>query len=221
MDGKMKKNKSKRMTEEDLKKILKNKNLKVTVNGNQNKTFKDMIIEDNEKKVSSSTENIRVKIISSLQNCDITIDGSNEPGKEFISIWFNGARIMTLNEMLRTIQVQKYELFRYKKEWQKLMSRAILMLPKEKRPFFENECSFTLFRQGKRLIDLDGFQAAFKYAIDALCYENILSEDNPNIMHETKSIQSKGNSYICGLRIEKIEKTKEKTSEEIFKDWFS
>lgn len=77
----MKKNKSKRMTEEDLKKILKNKNLKVTVNGNQNKTFKDMIIEDNEKKVSSSTENIRVKIISSLQNCDITIDGSNEPEK--------------------------------------------------------------------------------------------------------------------------------------------
>lgn len=40
-------------------------------------------------------------------------------------------------------------------------------------------------------------------------------------MYETKSIQSKGNSYICGLRIEKIEKTKEKTSEEIFKDWFS
>lgn len=104
------------------------------------------------KKVSSSTENIRVKIISSLQNCDITIDGSNEPGKEFISIWFNGARIMTLNEMLRTIQVQKYELFRYKKEWQKLMSRAILMLPKEKDLFLKMNAPLHYLGQGKDLL---------------------------------------------------------------------
>lgn len=213
--------KNKRMTEEDLKNILKNKNLKVTVNKNQNKTFKELILEQSDKKNIPNKENVRTKIISSLQSCDIKIDGCNEPGKEFISIWFYGARIMTLNEILRTIQSQKYEVFRYKKEWQKLMSKAILMLPKEKRPFFENECSFTLFRQGKRLIDLDGFQAAFKYAIDALCYENILSEDNPNIMHETKSIQSKGKDYICGLRIEKIEKTESKTADEIFNDWFS
>lgn len=216
----MKKN-SKRITEEDLKKILKNKNLKVSKNNPNNKSFQELISEKiNDINKKTNIENIRNKIIDSLKYCDIKIDGSNEPGKEFICIWFEGARIMTLNEMLRTIQTHKYDLFKYKKEWQRLMSKAIMLLPKEKRPFFDTECSFTLFRQGVKLIDLDGFQAAFKYAIDALCYENILSEDNPNIMHETKSIQTKGKTYICGLRIEKIKKSEDKSSEEVFNSWF-
>lgn len=205
-----------RLTEKDLEKILKNKNLKVSEVKKQNVSIEE-IFKTTKK---SKNENSCKKIIDSLKNCEIKITGSKKKGDEKLILWFEGARIMPLNEMLRTIQSNKYALFQYKKEWQRLMNRALLNLSINDRPFFDSECSFTLFRQGVKLIDLDGFQAAFKYAIDALCYEKVLSEDNPNIMHETKSIQTKGKTYICGIKIEKIHKKESRTKDEIYEHWF-
>ena len=217
--------KNRRLTSDDLKKITENKHLKVhSVNGKinkENKSFLELINEKNEsvkavKKNNNSTE----KIINSLSSCSVSIDSSNKENEEYISLFFDGARIMTLNEILSVIQIKKYELFKYKKEWQKLIHKVVSLIPLDQRPFFDSECKITLFRQGVKLIDLDGFPAAFKYTIDALRYSNIISEDNPNIIYETKTIQRKGKTYQCGIKIEKLKKIEE-SDVNIEELWFS
>lgn len=211
------KNRTKRITEEDLKLMLKNKNIKIS----EETTFKHNLLDI--KTTEKKQENSVSKAIKSLKHCDIKIDSGIEDGQNYICFWFEGARLLTLNEMLSSIQSSsKYELFKYKKEWQCLIERSLLLLGKKNKHFFDTECSFTLFRQGVKLIDLDGFQAAFKYAIDALCYKKILSEDNPNIMHETISVQSKGKIYICGIKIKTLNKPKENHygATDIYNEWF-
>lgn len=215
--------KSKRMTEEDLKNILKNKSLKITEQtiNNEKKTFNELLEGKTKKKTVNKSAESYKKIVQSLRTSTIVIDGSNEKGKEFLAIWFDGARVLSLNNILNSLEKREYEIFNYKKEWQKLINKALLLLPHEKRTFFDSPCKVTLFRQGVRLFDLDGFQSAFKYAIDALRYSQVLAEDNPNIMFDTIPIQKKGKTYITGLKIEKIQEEVELCEADIYSEWFS
>lgn len=217
------KNRSKRMTEEDLKSILKNPAVKINNSSIvSNKTFSELIEEKNtvKKNKKSTGLDIRNKIIPALKTATITIDASNKKGEEFLSLWFEGARALTLNEILRTSEGRKYDLFAYKKEWQNLINKSLLLLPHNKRVSFDSPCKITLFRQGVKLVDLDGFQAIFKYAIDALRYAEILSEDNPNIMYQTEAIQKKGKPYIIGIKIEKLNNLKINNDRNVFSEWF-
>lgn len=216
-----KNNKNKRMTETDLKNLLKNKNVKITEVKKENniKKFEELLQEKKQEK-NKKRSTIKTRIIETLKTANITIDASNKKGEEFIAIWFEGARALTLNEILNTIENRPYELFQYKKEWQRLINKSLLLLPHHKRVKFDSYCKVTLFRQGVKLVDLDGFQAMFKYAIDALRYAEVLEEDNPNIMFMTETIQKKGKPYTLGIKIEKI-KEELKEEKDIYKDWFS
>lgn len=211
-----------RITENELKKILENRSLKVreTFVNPQNKSFEE-IIQEKQSGTKTKRKNNHSNILNSLKTASITIDGSAKQGEEFISIIFDGARALSLNEILSISQTRKYDLFSYKKEWQKLVNKAVILLPHNKRFQFDSPCKITLFRQGVKFIDLDGFQAMFKYLIDALRYANILSEDNPNIMFKTESIQNKGKSYMIGIKIEKIQEEISSENVDVFSLWFT
>lgn len=172
---------------------------------------------DTEKKKRKGTDvNI---IISSLKNSIISTSYSNEKNKEYLCIWFTGARVLTLNQIFAILEKRPYEIFKYKKVWQECINNAIMTIPSNKRPYFYKNTRLTLFRRGVKLVDMDSFQTVFKYCIDGLRYGGILAEDNPNIISEIIPIQQKGATSV-GIMLENIKEKEDLEQEDIFKKWF-
>ena len=126
--------KQSRFTEEDLNNILKN-NKSLKVKEEQKKktlsTLKALKEEgeeqDNEKKKRKGTD-VNV-IINSLKNSIISTSYSNEKDKEYLCIWFTGARVLTLNQIFAILEKRPYEIFKYKKVWQECINNAIMTIP--------------------------------------------------------------------------------------------
>ncbi len=121
-----------------------------------------------------------------------------------LSLWFDGARMLTVNELFSVQQYRKEEVFSYKKAWQKLIARGLLALPPgQPKPRFEGPTRLWLYRCGQKKVDLDSLPTMFKYAIDALRREGVIPDDNPEIIVEPRLIQE-----IClpavGLRLERL-----------------
>ena len=216
--------KQSRFTEEDLNNILKN-NKSLKVKEEQKKktlsTLKALKEEgeeqDNEKKKRKGTD-VNV-IINSLKNSIISTSYSNKKDKEYLCIWFTGARVLTLNQIFAILEKRPYEIFKYKKVWQECINNAIMTIPSNNRPYFYKNTRLTLFRRGVKLADMDSFQTVFKYCIDGLRYGGILAEDNPNIISEIIPIQQKGSTSV-GIMLENIKEKENTEQEDIFKKWF-
>lgn len=142
-------------------------------------------------------------ILSSIENCKITVEHS----ANHISIYFDGLRLFSLNEMFALLQSRKFIVFKYKKMLHTLATQAISQIPIKEIPFFDEPCHITLYRSGKKMIDRDNFESMFKALIDGLKKGKnklgTISDDNPNILFSDTKIQSIGEPAI-GIRIEKI-----------------
>lgn len=143
----------------------------------------------------------------------------NENGP-VLSLWFTGARVLTVNELFAIMQYRKYDTFKYKKMWKQLIFNAISLIPENERPFYDGATKVTLFRRGTKLIDLDSFQTVFKYALDGLTICRIIADDNPEIIVETKPIQQKG-EHAIGIRLEKIKDWESNKDRDIYNEWFN
>lgn len=145
-------------------------------------------------------------IIDSIKN---SIIKSYQIDNKYILI-FDGARILTLNEILSILQYRKYTLFSYKKIWHKKINEAILLLGKTTKI---NKSNIILFRQGKKKIDNDSLPASFKFLIDGL-KGSIIPEDDPESVIAIKTIQKTSSAQmIIGLIIEPTEENDNSTSE--------
>lgn len=213
----MKKTKILRMSEEQLKTHI-YKNNKSKSNDNKINFMDDIITSDIPKKRKGTNVDA---IMETLKNPVIECKCEKSENKMILYIWFTGARVLTLNELFSILQVTKYKTYPYKARWKELIELALLQLPLKDRPYFDGPTQITLYRRGKKLIDLDSFQVAFKYAIDGLRKSNIIAEDNPEIMVSTIPIQQKGNGTSIGLKIERLYDWKEDYRERnIHKEWF-
>jgi len=119
-----------------------------------------------------------------------------------LSLWFDGARLLTVNELFSILQYRKHQTYAYKKAWRQLIHRALEGM-EGPRPFFDGPTRIWLYRRGKGLVDLDSLPPMFKYAIDALRREGIIADDNPQIIVEPKLLQEKGLPAV-GMRLERL-----------------
>jgi hypothetical protein len=143
------------------------------------------------KKKTKKRKGVEVKpIIDSLKNPTKRISYKNDT----LSIWWGGARLLTVNELFAIFQYRKYETFAYKKQWKELIKSTVSML--DKKPFFDKNVEMILYRSGKKLIDLDSFSTIFKYAIDGLKDEGIISDDNPNVISSIMPWQITGEPEV-------------------------
>ena len=173
------------------------------------------------KKVASETlETVKKKrqgvkvdpILNSIRSADIEVAGD----ETFVSFKFEGARLLTVNEIFAILQYRKFQTFGYKKLWHQLMTRAVQQL--QEKPVFTEKTKLVLYRRGKKLVDLDAVPVMFKYAIDALRKEGLIEDDNPNVITEVEVVQEKGEPCV-GLRLEKQEQDPRKTPSEWMKVW--
>lgn len=120
-----------------------------------------------------------------------------------LSLWFDGARLLTANELLSVLQYRKHQTYAYKKAWRKLVGSALECIPGRDRPYFDGPTRLWLYRRGKKLVDVDSMPLMFKYAIDALRREGVIFDDNPEIIVESKLVQEKGEPSV-GIRLERM-----------------
>lgn len=127
------------------------------------------------------------------------------------SILFKGARLLSINEILAKLQVEKrkFEVFSYKKNWHNRISKILYeqKIINKNMPFFDCPVEITVFRQAPRLVDKDAVSIMFKFIIDALKRNKdnpygIISEDNPQIVYSIVAQSEKGEHYV-GIRVKK------------------
>jgi hypothetical protein len=146
-------------------------------------------------------------VIDSIKQSTIHTSAS----ENHLSIIFDGARILTLNEILAILPYQPYLVFNYKKAWKNRVDDALLLAKdsfKQKLPEFTDSCLFIGHRQSTKLVDRDGLASCFKYILDDLrgqivLKEKILKDDNPNLIFDTPCFQSTG-PFKIGIRLERV-----------------
>jgi hypothetical protein len=119
-----------------------------------------------------------------------------------LSLWFDGARLLTVNQLILLLKKHWSSTIPYKKLCRKMVKRALEGLP-EAPPVFDGPTRLWLYRRGKNLVDLDSLPTMFKYAIDSLRAQGVISDDNPQIIVEIKVVQEKGLPAL-GMRLERL-----------------
>lgn len=173
---------------------------------------------NNIKSDKAKPKNVNVKdIINENKKSKI----STTVSKEHFSIVFEGAKLLSINQIFAILQYRKYEIFSYKKNWHELIKEALKCCYLEEKtkgkqlPFFDASVEITIFRQAPRLVDEDALTTMFKFIIDALkrTKENpygILAEDNPKIVHKIECYSEKG-EHCVGIRVKLIDNNKKET----------
>lgn len=152
-----------------------------------------------EKRVSSLDFDV---VENDLKNCVYYLKSDEENGT--LSIIIENIRLVSLNEIFATFQLRDYEVFRYKKNCHKLMDRIFRNYNGIK---FNGNIKLTYFRSASRYFDNDALIASFKYFLDGIVENGIISDDNPNYVSDIKPIQQivKGQrKSIIGIKIEKV-----------------
>lgn len=240
-----------KFTEEQLKEMLdKNKKLKISsviggdkpldnsiLNANQTNDSKLKVKEKKEKvkkiSLAEETEEDSELVKEKAKSAGIKVSDLNKINKsaipsysnseEHVSILFDGAKLLSVNQIFAILQYRKYEIFAYKKIWHEIIKNSLdfqyyeLKQSGKELPFFEDSVEITLFRQASRLVDEDAMSTMFKYIIDGLKRDpiknphGILAEDNPKIVHRIVCFSEKGSPAV-GIKVKKITEKKQKFS---------
>ncbi len=222
----MKKSKGLRFSESSLQEILNNnKNVKVSgvTPSKENETFQKLTIErekpKKQEKLNILPENTSEVVEKVKDKTDvkkiITANVEATPQVIFsekeVIFFFDGARLLSMNQIFNILQYRNYEMFNYKKTWHLIIEKLINQ--NKDLPFFDKGIEITILRIAPRLVDMDALGTMFKFIIDALKEKNkgkidyfkgIIPEDNPNILKNIKLKQFKGR-YGVGIKIKAVE----------------
>lgn len=113
-----------------------------------------------------------------------------EPERLFSAEW-DGATLLTLNELLRT---DYRSLSGYRKVWKNACRDAVLSAGKI--CSIKTPVVLKLYRRSGRLIDNDGLSAAFKFAIDGMRFAQLIPDDNPKVITDIKLEQEIGDPLL-------------------------
>lgn len=110
-------------------------------------------------------------------------------------VWFDGARMLTINQMISLFTNRQFQYFKYKNRWRKQMRKAIetLRLSKEITRGFEHPVKIEVMRHATRMVDRDALPTMFKILIDTLRHEEnaIIRDDNPDEVVDVLPYQKK------------------------------
>lgn len=183
---------------------VKPKKSKKAINQPEKESLVQNFLNTEEESKSKKQQGIDVKtIIQEINDCKVTCEYS----EDHFSLLFDGARLLSVNQIFAILQYRKYEIFGYKKAWQKVIKDELSKL--KNLPYFTNSVELTLFRQSPRLVDEDALSVMFKFIIDALktdkkkSFQGIIAEDNPKIVQKIKLEQEKGPNFV-GIKIKDI-----------------
>lgn len=179
------------------------------------------------KKLGVKIEPIVASLKTSLIHVALFDDPSGNVNK--LVFWFDGARILSVNELFSILQTRDRKMFRYKvssykKESRKLIERAVLMLPRKngvKFKGFPERVKITLFRRGTKLVDLDSLPVMFKYLIDSLKKQEIIIEDNPEVVVEYALMQETGDFPAIAMLVERVDDWNKKELSSLKEQWLS
>ncbi len=141
------------------------------------------------------------KITNSLRAALVYAEATHGPSPT-LSLWFDGARLLTVNELISVLRMRPKALIPYLSQCKKVVPRALSTLASPP-PFFDGPTRLSLYRRGKKLVDLDSLPATFKYVTDSLRQQHLIPDDNPLIIVETKVFQEQG-PYALGVRLERL-----------------
>lgn len=179
--------------------------LKKSLFKNKIKILNQMVAYDNSNLAPKNKGVDFKKVEKSIKECFAHVKIVDTSKEKSLSIILEGVRLVSLNEIFATLQIRKYEIFKYKKLWHNTIT-SIIKNYEGKFPVFKNEkIKITYFRQSPRFLDHDSLIPSFKFFLDAIVENGIIDDDNPNIVEDMKPIQQKGQELLLGLKIEKIE----------------
>lgn len=210
-----------KLTEHELSNLLqKNSKLKVAKETKSTTKKNNKIsLENNELETEEKQKKAQGVKTSELNKINRQSKVQFSCSEDHVSILFEGAKLLSVNQIFAILQYRKYEIFTYKKVWHDLIKKVLdensLLLRQEqqKLPYFDEAVEITLFRQASRLVDEDAMSTMFKYIIDGLKRDDldnpngILSEDNPKIVHRIVCYSEKGPPFV-GIKIQKIKEKK-------------
>ena len=138
-------------------------------------------------------------IVDSLRKCSprVRVQPGDLPVMSFL---FEGARVLTVNEIISILQYRKHEVFRYKAAWRLLIKRALHLLDRKDLVHFAGPVRLEIVRRGAKTLDDDASRMPFKYAIDSLVRCGVLPDDNREVVADTQVIDVVGPPAI-GIRI--------------------
>ena len=182
---------------------------KVVLNKNNKLKLLEEKHKEPKKKKNKSINVYQINKINAQATIEINYDKSS------FSIYFNGARLLSINQIFHILQKPGYQksIYGYKQLWQKIIQDKLKKLNKNPPPLFNKAVEITLFRQAPKLVDEDSLSTMFKYIIDALKKDHkagflgIISDDNKKIVRRIVLQQEKG-SYAIGVKIKDISNEK-------------
>ena len=157
-------------------------------------------------------------IIESLRRCAprIRVEQGDLP---VMSLLFEGARVLTVNEIISILQYRKHEMFRYKAAWRLLIKRSLHLLPKEQLVHFEGPVRLEIVRRGAKTLDDDASRMPLKYAIDSLVRCGVLKDDNREVVDDTKVVDVVGPPAV-GIRIVALKQSARTQDVDPTPQWF-
>lgn len=119
-----------------------------------------------------------------------------------LSFWFDGARLLTVNQLISILEKHWRAIIPYRKACKNMVARALAGLPGPA-PFFDGPTRVIFYRRGKKSVDLDALPTMFKYVTDSLREHGVISDDNPEIVVDIRTLQEQGMPAL-GIRLEKL-----------------
>lgn len=139
-----------------------------------------------------------------------------------ISILFNNAKLLSVNELFSILQSSKFNLYNYKTTCRNMIFKVLREIHEdckskgEAYPFFDCNAEVILYRRGDKLVDTDAISTMFKYIVDAFKYNDnklhdkynpygVLKDDNPLVIQHIE-VHSKEGLTSFGIQIKRSSK---------------
>ena len=169
--------------------------------------------------VKTKRRGVKVAPLVKSLNASLVFTRTQTTPVDRFSTWFDGARLLTANEMIQVLQTRPQAMYAYKKACRLLMERAVKAIhPASPVPFFDGPTRISLYRRGAKLVDLDALPVMFKYIVDAMRKEGVIADDNPEILVETRLLQEVGEPALA-IRLERLEGWEPESLEGLKQRW--
>lgn len=157
-------------------------------------------------------------IIDSVRTCRprIKVEHGDLP---VMTILFDGARLLSVNDIISILPYRPQVVYRYKAAWRVLIKRALHLLDSKDLLHFEGPVRLELVRRSSKTLDDDSTRMPFKYAIDSLVKANVLKDDNRAVVADTSVIDVVG-PHALAIRIVALSENTRIDEEDPIPSWF-
>lgn len=157
-------------------------------------------------------------IIDSIRTCRprIKVEHGDLP---VMTMLFDGARLLSVNEIISILPYRPQVVYRYKSAWRILIKRALHLLDSKDLLHFEGPVRLELVRRSSKTLDDDSTRMPFKYAIDSLVKAKVLKDDDRSVVADTSVVDVVG-AHAVAIRIVALRENTRKNEVDPIPQWF-